>query len=87
MKRPAWLRAEVRALGYDLALIPREDTASAPMPERRRRLRACVESWPGAETCAYDPRCCRFPKSCSADIYDDDLVTDDDLEPREDTDA
>lgn len=46
-----------------------------------RRLRACVEAWPEAETGTYDSRCCRFPKSCSATIYDETAVPDDDLEP------
>lgn len=45
-----------------------------------RRLRACVEAWPEAETGAYNPRCCRFPKSCSATVYDEQYVTEDDLE-------
>lgn len=26
---------------------------------------ACVERWPECEEGTYDPRCCRFPKSCS----------------------
>lgn len=26
---------------------------------------ACVAVWPDCEDGAYDPRCCRFPKSCS----------------------
>jgi regulator of replication initiation timing len=26
----------------------------------------CVAKWPECESCLYDPRCCRFPKSCSA---------------------
>lgn len=30
---------------------------------------SCVERWPECETGAYDPRCCRFPKSCSADVH------------------
>lgn len=38
------------------------------MAEQERRLRACVERWPEAETGAYDPACCRFPKSCSASV-------------------
>lgn len=46
-----------------------------------RRLRACVEAWPEAETGAYDPHCCRFPKSCSATIYDEGTVAEEDLEP------
>lgn len=25
----------------------------------------CVEAWPGCFSGGYDPRCCRFPKSCS----------------------
>ncbi len=36
-----------------------------------RRLRECVERWPECSTGAYDPRCCRFPKSCSAGVYPD----------------
>lgn len=47
----------------------------------KRRLRSCVEQWPECETGDYDPACCRFPKSCSATVYDDDRVTDADLEP------
>lgn len=26
---------------------------------------SCVERWPGCFTGGYDPKCCRFPKSCS----------------------
>lgn len=33
-------------------------------PDGRNRL--CVQRWPEAQSCDYDPRCCRFPKSCSA---------------------
>lgn len=51
------------------------------MTAPERRLRACVERWPDAETCAYDPRCCRFPKSCSATVYDEGTVAEEDLEP------
>ena len=29
------------------------------------RERACVENWSGCESGEYNPRCCRFPKSCS----------------------
>jgi hypothetical protein len=29
------------------------------------RLTACLVTWPDCEEGAYDPRCCRFPKSCS----------------------
>lgn len=48
-----------------------------------RRLRGCVERWPDAETGEYNPHCCRFPKSCSATVYDADRVTDEDLEPEQ----
>lgn len=27
---------------------------------------ACVEAWPECASFEYDPRCCRFPKNCSA---------------------
>jgi hypothetical protein len=46
-----------------------------------RRLRVCVEAWPECETGLYDPRCCRFPKSCSCTVYDQELVEESDLEP------
>jgi len=39
----------------------------------RPRLRECVEAWPDAVEGEHDPRCCRWPKSCSADIYRDDI--------------
>lgn len=29
---------------------------------------ACVKAWPECESGAYDPRCCRFPKSCSCTV-------------------
>lgn len=28
----------------------------------------CLERWPEAQVGEYDPRCCRFPKSCSVGI-------------------
>lgn len=28
----------------------------------------CAERWPEAHSGSYDPRCCRFPKSCSATV-------------------
>ena len=48
-----------------------------------RRLRECVERWPECIEGAYDPRCCRFPKSCSCTIYDEQSVTESDLEDAE----
>jgi hypothetical protein len=53
----------------------------AALPKPKRRLRECVEAWPAAETGGYDPRCCRWPKSCSASVYDPERVADEDLEP------
>lgn len=44
------------------------------------RLRACVEAWSECSTGEYNPACCRFPKSCSATVYDPERVTDADLE-------
>ena len=35
-------------------------------PEKVRESRAaCLSNWPEAWAMGYDPRCCRFPKSCS----------------------
>lgn len=31
----------------------------------------CVKAWPECEDGAYDPRCCRFPKSCSCNVYEE----------------
>lgn len=65
---------------------PALDITAAPTPgptpaPRRPRLKDCVDRWPGAEIEGnYDPRCCRFPKSCSASVYDDDLVGPEHLE-------
>lgn len=36
-----------------------------PDPNARQRDPYCVKAWPECETGMYDPRCCRFPKSCS----------------------
>ncbi len=35
------------------------------------RLPICVEQWPECSEGEYDPRCCRFPKSCSCEVDDD----------------
>ena len=47
------------------------------MTENTRRLKACIEAWPGCATSEYDPRCCRFPKSCSCDIVHNQAFLDD----------
>jgi|SRR5882724_4797786 len=41
------------------------------MAEERSRLAECVEAWPDCYSGGYDPHCCRFPKSCSCDVYPD----------------
>lgn len=38
---------------------------AAPMPQEDEHDPACVARWPDCEEGTYDPRCCRFPKSCS----------------------
>jgi hypothetical protein len=40
-----------------------------------------VKNWPECSPGEYNPACCRFPKSCSCESYDEALVTDDQLEP------
>lgn len=49
-------------------VVPR----SGPPSGRRPRLRECVEAWPDCSEGDYDPKCCRFPKSCSCTVYGDD---------------
>ncbi|MEJ6554043.1 hypothetical protein PQI51_03270 [Microbacterium esteraromaticum] len=63
--------------------VPVNENGETP-PTLKRRLRSCVEQWPGCETGAYNPACCRFPKSCSATVYDESRATDADLEPATD---
>lgn len=83
-----WLSGLAEAITADLErdyhIIRRptpEQLAELPRPERR--LKACVENWPGALIDGdYDPHCCRWPKSCSANVYDEQHVTDDALEPQ-----
>ena len=55
---------------------PVELPAQTPL----RRLRACVDAWPDCHTGGYNPSCCRWPKSCSATVYDPEQVDDADLE-------
>lgn len=47
------------------------------MSENTRRLKECVEAWPECAEGEYDPRCCRFPKSCSCDIIHNQALLDD----------
>ena len=46
-----------------------------------RRLKVCVENWPGCYEGGYDPSCCRFPKSCSCEVYDPETISEERLEP------
>ena len=62
-----------RSLGGSLRMVGQGSPAGVShdwaKARRRPRLRACVEAWPEAEEGEYNPACCRFPKSCSADVY------------------
>ena len=52
-----------------------QDGPPAPLCEHGRAKAhwfpepTCVEQWPECVSFGYDPRCCRFPKSCSADEW------------------
>lgn len=39
-----------------------------PTPEPARKA-ACIVAWPECVDGTYDPRCCRFPKSCSCEVW------------------
>ncbi len=82
-KAERWWRDDAFAPEHDevldrLRAAMSKDATAAPV--RKLRLRACVESWPECETGAYSPSCCRFPKSCSATVYDETQVKPEDLE-------
>jgi len=50
------------------AAQPRQEEEAAPSPApvtTDTRDPECVERWPDCHSGGYDPRCCRFPKSCS----------------------
>lgn len=72
---PGWLRQE---LLYLAAMDPKSSTRNHNIAVAGERIMArlgreeedtrdpvCVERWPMCTEGAYDPRCCRFPKSCS----------------------
>ena len=42
----------------------------------RPRLKHCTEQWPECTDGEYNTSCCRFPKSCSCTIYNDDTPPD-----------
>jgi hypothetical protein len=47
---------------------------------QRPRLAACVVSWPECQDGEYNPACCRFPKACSCQTYNDSTISLDRLE-------
>lgn len=78
-----------KALAAALAVVERDLYVGERIPAqpidtswRKPRIRACVEAWPGCEDGAYDPKCCRFPKSRSCTAYDSEQVTEEYLEPQ-----
>lgn len=52
--------AEVRA-----GVVAEEPPSMKVLDERDTE---CVKAWPDCASGAYDPACCRFPKSCSAGV-------------------
>lgn len=64
--RAVWARAQ--AARPTVAPVPVSEPAADQQEGRDNtdgRDPACVAQWPDCEDGAYDPRCCRFPKSCS----------------------
>jgi hypothetical protein len=61
---------------------PSESVVDPDLPRLAppRRLKSCVEQWPDCQEGEYNPRCCRFPKSCSCTVYHG-SNPDEDLEP------
>ena len=62
---------EVRRVGNLDPAFPVPDDAPVPLAvsERRdERNPECVKAWPECWDGGYDPRCCRFPKSCSCGV-------------------
>jgi hypothetical protein len=54
---------------------PVGQVATSTPPEWRRNPH-CEEAWPDCWDGGYDPRCCRWPKSCSCNVVpDQDLAT------------
>jgi hypothetical protein len=59
--------AELRRALYEMyELQPwQQKVVEQIIPRDDRRDAVCVANWPECESGTYDPRCCRFPKSCS----------------------
>ncbi len=63
-----------------------DDPPPPPMPIHWVDLRdpECVKVWPDCYTFVYDPRCCRFPKSCSAGSFKEVPIDDESTGPNTD---
>lgn len=61
-----FIQGYLAALDAHRPTEPDEDATRIEFVDERAT--ACVEAWPGCASGEYDPRCCRFPKSCSAGI-------------------
>ena len=68
-EKPTTPRAFTRdGSDYWSSLVTRSDFGCiehTPASDQYDRDPACVARWPECEEGAFDPRCCRFPKSCS----------------------
>jgi hypothetical protein len=62
-----------------ISSVELSDTAPE-QPSRVRRLKGCVALWPECRDGGYNSSCCRFPKSCSCTVYDDEFTKETDLE-------
>lgn len=67
--RDAWRGGAFHALTALESHRAAQSGASRPPPGARISS-YCAERWPEAHSFGYDPRCCRFPKSCSATIIE-----------------
>ena len=62
-KQKGWL-AEKGNLEVQIARIDKEEGTRKPERIPDSRYRDCIERWPECESGCFDPRCCRWPKSC-----------------------
>jgi hypothetical protein len=69
---PVWLLPNRIAMIYGgvrpsvLAVL--DPVEAAPTAAEPTRSPVCVAAWPECYSGGYDPRCCRFPKSCSCTV-------------------
>lgn len=64
------------------ATLAAAPVSPGPPPWATPRLRSCVEQWPECVDGEYNPKCCRWPKSCSCTTYDEKTIRPVDLEER-----